>query len=212
MRIGGLVRDLPEDFPVRTKDFLKIVKEKLIHYDELLTGNVIFVNRTKGIGVISKELAINYALSGPMLRGSGVKWDIRKGEPYCGYETYDFDIPVGVTGDVYDRYTVRMEEIKQSIKIVEQALERLEPGEFRGKIPKKVAPPKGEIYFRVETPRGELGVYLVSDGSSKPYRFKVRAPSFCNLSISEAIMKDCYMADLPAIIGSIDFILGDVDR
>jgi len=212
LRIGGVARDLPEDFPQKTKNFLKIVKEKLKDYDDLLTGNVIFQQRTKNIGIIPPELAISYALSGPMLRGSGVKWDVRKGDPYCGYEHYDFEIPAGEKGDVFDRYMVRYNEIIQSSRIVEQALEKLKAGDIMAKIPKKIAPPKGEIYVRVESPRGELGVYIVSDGGTKPYRFKVRAPSFCNLSIAEAVMKDCFMADLPAIIGSIDFILGDVDR
>ena len=211
MRIGGVARDLPDDFSERTKNYLKIIKEKLKDYDGLLTENIIFQQRTKNIGIIPRETAINYALSGPMLRGSGVKWDIRKGEPYCSYENYDFEIPTGETGDVFDRYMVRYNEIIQSTRIVEQALEKLKPGEFQAKVPKKITP-KGEIYFRVETPRGEMGIYLVSNGTSKPYRFKVRAASFCNLSIAEEVMKECYMADLPAIIGSIDFILGDVDR
>ncbi len=212
MRIGGVARDLPEDFPQKAKNFLKIVKEKLKDYDDLITNNVIFQQRTKNIGIITPELAINYGLSGPMLRGSGIKWDVRKGDPYCGYEHYDFEIPAGEKGDVFDRYMVRYNEIIQSSRIVEQALEKLKAGDIMAKIPKKIAPPKGEIYFRVESPRGELGVYIVSDGGTKPYRFKVRAPSFCNLSISEEVMKNCFMADLPAIIGSIDFILGDVDR
>ncbi len=212
MRTGGVARDLPEGFEKKVRDYMKIIREKLDDYDELLTGNVIFQNRTKGIGIIPPEMAINFGLSGPMLRGSGIAHDIRKVEPYCGYENYEFDIPVGSAWDAFDRYLVRFEEMKQSAKIVEQALERLDKGPVMAKVPKKIAPPKGEIYFRVEAPRGELGIYLVSDGSSKPYRMKVRTPSFCNLSITETILKDCYMADIPAVVGSIDIVLGDVDR
>lgn len=212
MRIGGVARDFPDGITEKIKSFIKMIREKLVDYDEILTGNVIFQHRTKNVGFITKEQAVNYGLSGPMLRGSGIKYDIRKAEPYSGYETFDFEIPTGKTGDCLDRYMVRCREMRESAKIIEQALERLKPGEIKGKVPKKLAPPKGEIYFRVEAPRGEMGVYIVSDGSTKPYRFKLRTPSFCNLSITEEVLQDCYMADIPAIVGSIDIVLGDVDR
>ena len=212
MKIGGVARDFPEDFPQKITDYIKIIREKLHDYDEILSGNVIFQKRVKDIGIITPEMAINFGLSGPMLRGSGINHDIRKAEPYCGYETFDFEVPLGKKGDAFDRYVIRLEEMRQSTRIIEQALERLKPGPIRAKTKKKIVPPKGELYFRVEAPRGEMGIFLVSDGTGNPYRLKLRAPSFCNLSITETIVKDCYMADIPAIVGSIDIVLGDVDR
>jgi len=183
----------------------------------LLVENKIFIERTAGIGVLSENIAINYAASGPMIRGSGIPYDIRKIEPYGIYDRFEFNIPVGEgmmgkKGDCWDRFYVRYMEILESIKIIEQALDSLPDGNVFEKLPKKIKPKKGIVYSRVESPRGELGFFIISDGSDKPFRIKVRAPSFVNLSILPEIAKGCFIADLVAILGSIDIVLGEVDR
>ncbi|MFN3476677.1 MAG: NADH-quinone oxidoreductase subunit D [Candidatus Methylomirabilales bacterium] len=211
-RPGGVALDLPEGWVADCKAFLEWFKPRLKEYDALTTDNVIWQKRTQGVGVLPPELAISCGASGPMLRGSGVRWDLRKNDPYGIYERLEFQIPVGERGDVWDRFWVRRQELEESVKIVEQALAQLPPGPVLGKVPKKLAPPPGEVYSRVESPRGELGFYLVSDGSPKPYRYKVRSPAFVNLSALPYIVPGYLVADLVAILGSVDIVLGEVDR
>jgi NADH-quinone oxidoreductase subunit D len=236
--IGGLRWDLPENFLQQTTDFLDGFPAFLDECKRLVTGNKIFQRRTRGVGVISKESALDWALSGPTVRGSGVNWDIRKAEPYSGYETYDFRVPVYNDGDVWSRYLVRMEEMEESWKICRQAVERLrEPGAFMADHPKLKLPerdlmkkhidvmihhfllasegftvPVGEVYQSIESARGEIGYYVVSDGAERPYRVRVRAPSYVNLSALPAMVEGSLIADVVAVIGSIDIVLGDVDR
>lgn len=236
--IGGVRWDLPDNFWQLCKDFLDGFPKFLDECKRLVTGNKIFQRRTKGVGVISKEDAINWALSGPTIRGSGVNWDIRKAEPYSGYDTYDFQVPVYDTCDVWARYLVRMDEMEESWKICNQALERLkEPGEFMSNHPKLKLPdrdlmkkhidvmihhfliasegftvPIGEVYQSIESARGEIGFYVVSDGTERPWRVRVRAPSYVNLSALPAMVEGSLIADVVAVIGSIDIVLGDVDR
>ncbi len=216
--IGGLSHDLPSEFGKKLKDFLKTFPKALKEINDLLTFNKIFIDRTANVGVLPADVAINYGCSGPMLRGSGVKFDIRKNEPYLVYDRFEFDIPVGegkmgTVGDCWDRYYVRVREMEESLKIIEQAWEQLPPGDVHSAIPKKVRPPQGEVYFRTENPRGELGFYIISDGhTSSPFRVKARAPSFVNLSVLPEISKGYMIADLVAILGSVDIVLGEVDR
>lgn len=216
--IGGLSHDLPSEFGKKLKDFLKTFPKALKEINDLLTFNKIFIDRTANVGVLPADVAINYGCSGPMLRGSGVKFDIRKNEPYLVYDRFEFDIPVGegkmgTVGDCWDRYYVRVREMEESLKIIEQAWEQLPPGDVHSAIPKKVRPPQGEVYFRTENPRGELGFYIISDGhTSSPFRVKARAPSFVNLSVLPEISRGYMIADLVAILGSVDIVLGEVDR
>ncbi|MFQ5988191.1 MAG: NADH-quinone oxidoreductase subunit D, partial [Dehalococcoidia bacterium] len=181
-------------------------------YDQLLAENEILLARTKGVGILPAELAINASASGPVLRASGVKWDIRRADPYSVYDRFDFEIPTGKMGDTYDRYRVRIQEIRQSVRIVKQAMEQLPQGEVRAKVPLTLRPPKGEAYARIEAPRGELGFYLVSDNSPNPYRFKVRAPSLINLTVLRDLCLGWKLADAILIFGSIDICMGEVDR
>ncbi len=238
-RVGGLAMDFHNDFIGKTRDFIKIFPDKINEYEALLTKNKIWLERTKNLGIISAESAINFALTGPSLRGSGVKYDIRKVNPYSGYEDFDFEVPVGDNGDTYDRYVIRIEEMRQSLKIISQALENIPEGEYLShdeyplyvKPTKKrslttmegmifnfkygmegIKPPKGETYVSIENPRGELGFYLISDGSGFPYRMRVRPPSFCNISALNEMVKGHMIADLIAIMGSVDILLGEVDR
>lgn len=217
MRIGGVSKDIDRKFVDETMQFLSIFSSKIKDYNDILSFNQIFIDRTRGIGVIPKELAIDYGLSGPNLRASGVPYDIRKIEPYSSYERFDFDIPLGqdgkgVVGDSWNRYFVRIEEMRQSARIIKQGLEGLPDGKFRADVKRKITPSKGEAYTRVENPRGELGFYIISDGSEKPFRVKIRAPSFANLSILPEISRGVLIADLVAILGSIDIVLGEIDR
>ena len=238
-RVGGLAKDVHKDFVEKARDFIKIFPEKINQNEALLTNNKIWFERTKNVGIISKEDAVNFALTGPCLRGSGLKYDVRKINPYSSYEDFDFDVPTGDVGDVYDRYIVRMEEMRQSLKIVHQALENIPEGEFLNYdayplyvIPPKkralttmegmislfkygmegIKPPKGEAYVSIENPRGELGYYMISDGSAFPYRMRVRPPSFCNVSALNKMAKGHLLADLVSILGSIDILLGEIDR
>jgi NADH-quinone oxidoreductase subunit D len=238
-RVGGLAKDIHKDFVEKTRDFIKIFPEKINQYEALLTNNKIWFERTKNVGIISKEDAVDFALTGPCLRGSGLKYDVRKINPYSSYEDFDFDVPTGDVGDVYDRYIVRMEEMRQSLKIVRQALENIPEGEYLNydayplyvKPPRKralttmegmislfkygmegIKPPKGEAYVSIENPRGELGYYMISDGSAFPYRMRVRPPSFCNVSALNKMAKGHLLADLVSILGSIDILLGEIDR
>src|SRR5574337_674039 len=211
-RIGGMPLDFPDSFVTDCQAFLEWFKPRLPEYDAIMSDNIIFQKRVQGLGKLDAKTAIDYAISGPMLRASGIKWDLRRNDPYSIYDRFEFDIPVGASGDVWDRYMVRRIEMEESVKIIEQALQGLPSGEIIAKMPKKLKPPVGDIYSRVETPRGELGFYLVSDGSEKPYRYKVRSPAFVNLSVLLVIGTGCLVADVVAILGSIDIVLGEVDR
>lgn len=216
-RIGGVVRDLTPDVARDIRAFIKRMREAWPEYNELLSENAIFVKRTANVGTIPRETAIGWGLTGPCLRASGVKFDWRKARPYSNYEQFDFEVPVGEglkgsVGDCWDRYWVRMLEILESLKIVEQALEGLPEGETMGKVARNVKLPAGEVYVPCENPRGELGFYFISDGKNIPYRVKVRAPSFCNLSVTHEVSREILVADVVAVIGSIDIVLGEVDH
>lgn len=236
-RVGGLPRDLPENFEETVRNFLKLFNKTLGEVDKLLTKNKIWINRTKGIAHISAEDAVDLGLTGPVLRGSGVPYDVRKAIPYLDYEKYDFDIPVANEGDAYSRYLCRLEEMRQSVRIIEQALDNLPDGPYIADLPEIVLPPKqevytkmeslirhfvivyngfnapeGEVYHCVENPKGELGYYLIGDGSGKPYRMRVRGPSFVNMQALPYMVKGAYLADVIAAIGSLDIVLGEIDR
>lgn len=240
IRIGGLAYDLPADFLPTVEAFLKIMPARIDEYEDLLTNNPLWLERTVGVGVIDGEAAVAYGLTGANLRGSGVPYDVRKAIPYCGYETYDFDIPVGQNGDIYDRYRVRIAEMRQSVRICQQAWQRLKdmgPGPYTT-TDRKVAPPpkteithsmeslihhfklwtegfkppRGDAYVSIESPRGILGCYVVSDGSPKPWRVHFRSPSFINLQSLPHMAKGRLVADLVALIASLDPVLGEVDR
>ena len=212
IRIGGVMRDLPKGWPDLCREFLEFFKPRLQEYDTLLSFNPIFLDRTKTVGHISRESALNWGVSGPNLRASGVKADVRKLDPYCLYAKYDFEIPVGKTGCCWDRYYCRMLEIKESVRIV-QALGLLADGPVMAKgVAKILKPAPGESYGHVEAARGDLGVHLISDGNTAPYRLHVRAPSFMNLQILQELLVGQRMSDVIAILGSIDIVLGEVDR
>lgn len=236
-RPGGLWREAPVEFEAAVRDFIKNFPPRLEEYDHLLMKNPIFMRRTQEIGVLKPEVALQYGVTGPMLRASGIAHDLRKAQPYSGYELYDFDIPTFTNGDTYARYLVRMEEMRQSLRIVEQALNKLPLGPVRSNNRKYVPPPrselsssmeavihhfklwtegflppKGSVYAATESPRGELGVYLESDGGPKPYRVHWRTPSFTNMQILPVLAKGHLVADLVLIIGTVDIVLGDVDR
>ncbi|MGB2693589.1 MAG: NADH-quinone oxidoreductase subunit D [Dehalococcoidia bacterium] len=212
-RPGGVVWDIPDNFVQRVHEVLPQTKQGLKDLDMLLTQNEVFVARSRGVGIMSSEDAIDWGLSGPMLRASGVEWDLRKDKPYSIYDRFDFDVPVGNYGDVYDRYLVRMEEIRQSIRIVEQALDQIPDGPIMPeKMPRRLRGPEGHVYAAVEGPRGEYGIYIVSKGGDKAYRLKIRSPSFCNLSALRDMTVGNYVADAVAILGAIDIVLCDVDR
>jgi NADH-quinone oxidoreductase subunit D len=211
-RIGGFWWDAYPEFVERVRAFLKILPSRVDEYEQLLNANRIWLARTVGIGVLPAEEAINLGITGPVLRGSGVKYDVRKAQPYCSYSDFDFEVPVGESGDTYDRYLVRMAEIRQSVRIVEQALDGLPEGPVMAKVPKVLKPPAGEVYFPIEGPKGELGVYLVSDGTGKPYRMRIRPPCFINLQALKRLAIGHLVADVVALIGTIDIVLGEVDR
>jgi NADH-quinone oxidoreductase subunit D len=211
-RIGGLQWDAYPEFVDRVRAFLKMMPGRIDEYETLLNTNRIWLSRTVGIGVLSAEDAINLSLSGPVLRGSGVKYDIRKAQPYSAYSEFNFEIPVGENGDTFDRYLCRMAEMRQSLTIIEQALDGLPEGPVMAKVPKIIKPPVGEIYHSIEAPKGEIGVYLVSDGTGKPYRMRIRPPSYINLQALKTMSIGHLVADVVAIIGTIDIVLGEVDR
>ena len=213
MRIGGLPLDIPTGWDKQVRGFCDMMEPKLDEYEQLLTNNRIWIGRTRDIGVISGEEATDIGLCGPPLRGSGVSRDLRKDEPNAAYEEFDFDIPLGTRGDTYDRYLIRMEEFRQSIRIIRQAIDGLPEGPVMGKVPRLIKPPAGETYHAIESPKGELGYFLVSDGkSTNPYRFRVRPPSFCNLQALRRLIRGHLVADVVALIGTIDVVLGEVDR
>jgi NADH-quinone oxidoreductase subunit D len=236
-RIGGLANDMPADFIPQVRQFLKELPATLDEVDKLLTRNKIFLDRNRDIGVLSRADAINYGVTGPILRGSGVEWDIRKAHPYSAYEQFDFDVPTGSVGDCYDRYLVRMEEIRQSIRIIVQACDNMPDGPWNAPEAKIVLPdktailtkmeelihlfinvtqginaPPGEVYFSAENPKGELGFYIVSKGGGAPHRLKIRSPSFVNLQLVPLLAKGHMVSDMVAILGSIDFVMGECDR
>ncbi len=237
IRPGGLWRDVPSGFEETVRGFLKTFPRRLKQYEALVTKNPIYRDRTRHIGVLSKEDAMRWGVTGPMLRASGVAYDTRKARPYCGYEQYDFEIPTQESGDVYARYLVRVEEMRQSLRIIEQALDNLPGGAVRSDDRRYMpppreeigvsmeslihhfkfwtegfAPPKGSAYAAVESPRGTLAVFIESDGTPRPYRVHVRTPSFANLQALPVMAKGAMIADLVAIVGSVDIVLGDVDR
>jgi NADH-quinone oxidoreductase subunit D len=181
-------------------------------YETLLTDNRIWKKRTVGIGVISGEECVEWGLTGPLIRGSGIEWDLRRAQPYECYDELDFVVPTGKNGDTYDRYLVRVEEMRQSAKIIRQCLDRLEPGEIKGKVPRVIKPVAEEVYASIESPKGEIGFYLVSNGSNRPYRLHVRPPSFINLQALPRLARGHLVSDLVALIGTVDIVLGEVDR
>lgn len=236
-RPGGVWRDVPVEFEAAVRDFIKILPKRIDEYEALLTKNPLWLDRTVGIGKLDPAAALQHGVTGPTLRASGVNWDLRKARPYAGYDQYDFNVPVETKGDTYARYLVRVQELRESLKIVEQALNKLPLGAVRNENRKFVPPPRSElgtsmealihhfklwtegfpapkasIYSAVESPRGELGVYLEGDGGPKPYRVHWRTPSFDNISVLPKIVKGHLVADLVAILASIDIVLGDIDR
>ena len=236
-RFGGVSKDLPDGIEEKIKAFVQAFPDHVKEYETLLTKNIIWLKRTKGVGIISKEDAISWGVTGPTLRGSGVKYDVRKAFPYSSYDEFDFEIPIGSVGDVYDRYIVRLREMEWSNAIVKQALERLPKGPVLANDPRITLPPKddvtrdiaslirqfkivsdgfqppvGEVYASVEASKGELGFYIVSDGSNRPFRFRIRTPSFANLSALPKMIEGGLIADVISAIGSIDIVLGEVDR
>ncbi len=211
-RIGGLQYDLYDEFEKEAVKFCDYFIPKVDEYEELLTTNRIWVNRTKGVGLLTAEDAIAIGATGPLLRGSGVKWDVRKAQPYEAYDKVEFEVPVGVHGDTYDRYLVRLQEMRQSVRIIRQCVERLAPGPILGKVGKVIKPAPGEVYHSIEGPKGELGYFVVSDGTTTPYRVRVRPPSFVNLQAFDKMIRGHLVADVVAIIGTIDIVLGEVDR
>ena len=236
-RPGGLWRDIPEEFEGAVREILKTFPKRIVQYENLINENPLYLDRTKGIGVIPKDKALSWGVTGPPLRASGIELDMRKAQPYSGYDQYDFDIPLGTNGDTFDRYIVRVEEMRQSLRIIEQALDTLPSGRFRSNNRKFVPPPrselgismeavihhfklwtegfpapKGSLYMPVESPRGILGCFLVGDGGPNPYRVHFRTPSFANLQALSKIAVGHLVADLVAIISSLDTVLGDVDR
>jgi NADH-quinone oxidoreductase subunit D len=237
IRPGGLWRDVPVEFEKAVRDFVKLFHKRVDEYERLMTRNPIFIDRLVGIGYLDKKTALSYGVTGPTLRASGVNWDLRKATPYLGYEQYDFNVPVSEDCDTYARYIVRIQEMRESLKIIDQAMNKLPLGPVRSENRKFVPPPrseigtsmeslihhfklwtegflapKGSIYSAVESPRGELGVFLESDGGPKPYRIHMRTPSFDNLAVLPEIVKGHLVADLVAILASIDIVLGDIDR
>jgi len=236
-RVGGVAWDLPDGWLDQLQRFIDVMPARIDDFEAMLTDNPIWLERLRGVGPLSREQAIEAGVTGPMLRASGVDYDVRKTFPYCGYEQYDFDVPLGVNGDCFDRYKVRVQEMRESLKILQQAKDTLPGGRWLTDNRKVALPPRtelstsmesvihhfrlvsegfkgpvGDVYAFVESPRGELGFYLVSDGANKPYRMKVRPPSFCNLQPLRQLVQGVLVADVIAIMGSMDFILGDVDR
>lgn len=211
-RIGGLQYDLYDGFEKEVLKFCDLLGSQVDEYEELLTHNRIWVNRTKNVGILSREDAIGLGVTGPVLRGSGVKWDVRKAQPYEAYDNVEFEVPTGQSGDTYDRYLVRIQEMRQSVRIICQSVDRIAPGPIFGKVGKVIKPPAAEVYHSIEAPKGELGYFVVSDGSTHPYRVRVRPPSFVNLEALDKMSRGHLVADIVAIIGTLDIVLGEVDR
>jgi NADH-quinone oxidoreductase subunit D len=212
LRIGGVKNDIDDKTIERIKDLMEKLPKELDMFDDLITGNEIFVARTKGIGKISTKKAIELGLTGPYLRATGLEWDIRKNNPYCRYDEFDFNVITFKGGDTLDAYKVRLFEMYESAKIILQAIEKLQPGPVRLNMGLEIKPPKGEVYHRIEGPRGELGIYLVSDGSEYPYRLHVRSPALLNLQTFPYLVKGHKIADFCPIISAADPVMGEVDR
>ncbi len=211
-RIGGLLYETYDGFEQEVKRFCEDFSKRIDEYEALLTSTRIWLERTRGIGILKADEAIAIGATGPVLRASGVKWDIRKAMPYAAYDQFEFDIPTGTTGDTYDRYLVRMEEMRQSRRICLQAIDAIPSGPIMAKVGKVLKPPPGEVYHAIEAPKGELGYYVVSDGTTQPYRVRIRPPSFVNLQAFDQMARGHLVADVVAIIGTLDIVLGEVDR
>jgi len=211
-RIGGCQYETYDGFEKDVKKFVAFVAPKIDEYEELLTTNRIWVERTKNVGTISAKDCIALGVTGPVLRASGVKWDLRKAQPYAVYKQFQFDVPTGQNGDTYDRYLVRMAEMRQSLRIIQQAVDGIPEGPIMAKVSKVMKPAIGEIYHSIEAPKGELGYFIVSDGSTQPYRVRVRPPSFVNLQALDLMCRGQLVADVIAVIGTLDIVLGEVDR
>jgi NADH-quinone oxidoreductase subunit D len=211
-RFGGVARNVDDEFITATQQFIERLRSRWDDYHNLVTKNVIFIHRAKDVGVINRELALRFGCTGPILRAAGVPYDVRKAEPYSVYSELDFEIPTGSKGDALDRYLVRLQEMEQSLRIIEQALERLPDGAIKAAVPHKVRPPRGDYYFAVESARGAVGFYIVSDGTSYPYRLKARVPSYGNLQVLTEVLPGTLVADTISILGSIDIVVPEVDR
>jgi len=212
IRFGGVARDAPPEFFPQLRQFLRMFPSKIDEYESILTNNEVFRNRTVNVGQIPPEVARAYSVTGPIARASGIDYDVRRAEPYSVYDRFDWDVPVRYNGDCFDRYMCRIQEMRQSTLILEQALDMLPEGDIRAKMPKVLKPPKGEAYASIESPKGEIGFYLVSDGSPNPYRYNVRPPSFVNLTCLSQIAVGHKLADAVVILGSFDIVMGEVDR
>ena len=212
IRIGGVSKDIPPEFVPKCREFVTMMRGKFSDYEGLLNENPIFLARMKDIGVLTPEAAIAYGASGPVLRASGVKYDVRRNDPYSIYDKFDFEIPTQPNGDCYDRFIQRLDEMKESLKIIEQALDNLPEGDIKCKVKPKLKPPEGEVYSRIESARGEMGVYIRSDGTTKPMRVKLRGSSYNHLMLVPEIGTDCLIADLVAIFATLDIIMPEVDR
>jgi len=211
-RVGGVSKDIDDKFVERTREFIKYQRERFDVYNKLVTGNIIFIKRAEGVGVVSKDMALRYGVTGPVARGSGISYDVRKNEPYSVYPKFDFEIPVGENGDSLDRYMVRLNEMEQSLRIIEQALDQLPEGPYLSKVPKKLKLPTGDSSFAVEAARGELTYYMVSGGGDIPYRLKIRVPSYSNLSILPELGQGILLSDLVTVMGSMDLVIPEIDR
>ncbi len=212
-RFGGLYNDIDDDFINGTREFIKRLRGRFSMYEQLVTKNVIFINRVKGIGILGKDITTKYGCSGPVIRSTGIPFDMRKVEPYAAYDKVDFDVPVGVNGDNMDRYMIRIREIEISLNIIEKAIEKLPSGPFKAdKVPKKLKPPKGDLYHTVESPRGEVGVYVVSDESDIPYRMRWRVPSYSNLMTFPYLAQGELISNAIATLGSYDLVIPEIDR
>ncbi len=212
-RFGGLYNDIDDNFIGATRQFIKRLRGRFGMYENLVTKNVIFINRVKGIGIFEKDAVRKYGCSGPVIRSTGIPFDIRRAEPYAAYDKVDFEIPFGETGDNMDRYMMRIREMEISLNIIEKAIEKLPAGPIKAeKVPKKLKPPKGDVYHAVESPRGELGVYIVSDESDTPYRMRWRVPSYSNLMTFPYLAKGTLIADAIATLGSYDLVIPEIDR
>ncbi len=211
-RIGGCQYETYDGFEPDVKKFCDFVQPKIDEYETLLTTNRIWLERTKGVGVLSGDDCKALGVTGPVLRAAGVKWDLRKAQPYAAYKEFEFEIPTGTNGDTYDRYLVRIAEMRQSLRIIRQAVAGIPEGPIMAKIPKVIKPPVGEVYHSIEAPKGELGYFVVSDGSTQPYRVRVRPPSFVNLQALSKMVEGALVADVVAVIGTLDIVLGEVDR
>jgi NADH-quinone oxidoreductase subunit D len=211
-RIGGLQYEAYDGMEKEVERFCNDIGHKIDEYEQLLTENRIWLGRTKSVGVLTAQQAIDLGVTGPVLRASGVKWDIRKAFPYAAYDQYEFEIPTGPNGDTFDRYMVRLEEMRQSRRICLQAIQNIPSGPIMARIGKVLKPPPGEVYHSIEAPKGELGYYIVSDGTTQPYRVRIRPPSFINLQAFDQMVRGHLVADVVAIIGTIDIVLGEVDR